>query len=113
MLYDYHCEHCNLDKERIASLEEYEVNRIVCCDKCNRPMKRVITAPAFIGKKTTRYNPNYDSQDSADRNAFESMRILEKNGKLTKQVSKEMDAKNLLRRKSELTRMTPVSRLGG
>lgn len=112
-IYDYQCPKCGKVQERVASLEEYEIERRLVCRDCRLLMTRIVTAPAVIGKGTTRYNPNIEDSLTGDRNAYESLRILEQNGKLTKKVFNAMDGKSLLKRKSELTKMTPVSKLGG
>lgn len=111
-IYDFECPKCGRVSTQIATWDEYEVIRRVSCPDCRLLMVRVITAPAVIGKGTTRYNPNANGPDAGDRNAYESLRILEQNGKLTKKVFDSMNGKALLKRKSELTRMTPVSKLG-
>lgn len=112
-IYDYYCEKCGAVKERLASLEEYEIQRHVPCEKCHILMKRKISFPAVVGKQTTGYNPNIEDASAGDRNAYESLRRMESRGKLTKKVFDAMNGKDLLKRKSELTQITPISKLGG
>jgi predicted nucleic acid-binding Zn ribbon protein len=116
-IYNYECPKCHKVKERLASLEEFEIQRCVPCEECHLLMHPVPQVLAIIGKQTSTYNPNHGYQENdpnyGDRNAYESLRLLEKNGKLTKKVFDAMDGKKLLKRKSELAPITPVSKLGG
>lgn len=110
MRYDYECERCKVIEEQVMSLEEYEFNRIVCCPVCNKPMKRIVSAPVWVGaaKAKNKYDPDdIHNPKWGDRNTFESYRILEKNGKLTKEFIKKSgsgdEIKELAKRKSEFS----------
>lgn len=74
MIYDFYCDRCQLEKELVQSIKEYD--GLCHCDNCADPMRRIFTPTQLIGTsvQSPEFNPGLGMVTRSKKHAKDEAR---------------------------------------